>query len=48
MGGKADTTMDNKVYNAVATSLFTAHDITRAALEKCVKEAVEEFPGTLK
>ena len=33
MGGKGNATMDNKVYNAVATSLFTAHDITRDGLK---------------
>ena len=46
MAGKS-ATMDNKLYNASAGAQLTAHDITREALEKCVKEVLKT-PGTLR
>lgn len=40
--------MDNKLYNSTAGSLHTAHEITKTALESCVKEVVKQFSGTLR
>ena len=44
---RKSATMDNKLYNATAGAQLTAHDITREALEKCVKEILKS-PGTLR
>ena len=41
-------TMDNKLYNATAGAQLTAHDITKPALERCVREVARKFPGTLR
>ena len=46
MAGKS-ATMDNKLYNASAGAQLTAHDITRKALEKCVREVLKN-PGILR
>ena len=40
--------MDNKLYNAAATSQVVAHDMSKASLVKCVNEVVQKIPGTLR
>ena len=40
--------MDNKLYNAAATSQVVAHDMTKASLMKCVHEVAQKIPGTLR
>ena len=43
-----NNTIDNKLYNATATSQVVAHDMTKASLMKCVHEVAKKIPGTLR